>query len=198
VLYTSIQTVDSIGSIFNVLIKSPISKTASFEAQTHVWPIDGSAQVLTNQQSPLGHIHPEQQPGRLAARLLAGDPDIKPRHAVTSCRPGNYFHLPQLHRKQCCLTVSICHMLKIDLKTLESNCNRKNYLADSRFVPPIDLLTFPPISGNFLRIQDGSKPMSLEILFYLVPRSRKKASLGTRMGHIQAQTWDVFWLAAGY
>jgi hypothetical protein len=33
---------------------------------------------------------------------------------------------------------------KIDRKTLESNYNWKNYLAclaDSRFVPPIDLLT---------------------------------------------------------
>jgi hypothetical protein len=71
---------------------------------------------------------------------------------------------------------------KVDIiKTLESNCNWKNYLTDSRFVPPIDLLTFLPIGGTFLRIQNGSKPMSLEILFYLVPRSRKKASLGTRM-----------------
>jgi hypothetical protein len=41
---------------FNVLIKSPISKTASFQAKTHVWPIDGSAQGLTNQQSLLDHI----------------------------------------------------------------------------------------------------------------------------------------------
>jgi hypothetical protein len=72
-------------------------------------------------------------------------------------------------------------MGKVDLKSLESNCNWKNYLADSRLVPLIDLLTFPPIGGTFRRIQDGSKPMSLEILFYLVPRSRKKASLGTRM-----------------
>jgi hypothetical protein len=55
-------------------------------------------------------------------------------------------------------------------------------LADSRFVPPIDLLTFPPIGGTFFRIQEGSKPMSLEILFYIVRRFRKKASLGTRMG----------------
>jgi hypothetical protein len=59
---------------------------------------------------------------------------------VTSYRPGNYFHLmfifklkwktniigqnmqqmtSQLHRKQYCFQVSICHMLKIDLKTLE-------------------------------------------------------------------------------
>jgi hypothetical protein len=51
---------------------------------------------------------------------------------------------PQLHHKQC-LIVSICHMVKIDLRTLESNCNWNNYLADSRFVPPIDRLTFPPI-----------------------------------------------------
>jgi hypothetical protein len=42
-------------------------------------------------------------------------------------------------------------MVKIDhLKTLESNCNWKNYLADSRFVPP-----------NYL--QDGGKPISLFI-----------------------------------
>jgi hypothetical protein len=72
---------------------------------------------------------------------------------VTSCWPGNYFHPififklkwetnrteyatngPQLHRKQYCFTVSICHLVKVDVKTLESNCNWKNYLADSRFL----------------------------------------------------------------
>jgi hypothetical protein len=35
--------VDSISSLFNVLIKSSISKTASFEAKTEILPIDGSA-----------------------------------------------------------------------------------------------------------------------------------------------------------
>jgi hypothetical protein len=34
----------------------PISTTAPREAKTHVWPIDGIAQWLTNQRSPLGHI----------------------------------------------------------------------------------------------------------------------------------------------
>jgi hypothetical protein len=82
---------------------------------------------------------------------------------------------PELHRKQYWFTVSICHLVKIYLKTLESNCNSKNYLANSRFVGPIDLLTLPI----------GSKPMSLEILFYLLPMSRKKASLGTRMARGQ-------------
>jgi hypothetical protein len=43
--------------------------------------------------------------------------------------------------KKFCFTVSICHLVKIDLKTLESNCNSKNYFANSRFVPMIDLLT---------------------------------------------------------
>jgi hypothetical protein len=42
------------------------------------------------------------------------------------------------------------------------------------------------LCGTFFRIQDSSKPMSLEILFYLIPRSRKKASVGTRM-----QIWCV-------
>jgi hypothetical protein len=68
----------------------------------------------------------------------------------------------QLHRKQCCLTVSICHKDKIDLKTSESNCNLKNYLADSRFVPPIDRLTFNGARGAFLqsrpRISKKRKP----------------------------------------
>jgi hypothetical protein len=69
------------------------------------------------------------------------------------------------------------HLVKIYLKTLESNQLElpKNYFANSRFVPMIDLLTFPPIGGTFFHIQDGSKPMSL------VPKSRQKASLGTRM-----------------
>jgi hypothetical protein len=66
----------------------------------------------------------------------------------------------QLHSKQWCLTVSICHMGKINLKTLESKkCNWKNYSADTRFVPPIDRRIFPPIGGAFFRIQDGSKPI---------------------------------------
>jgi hypothetical protein len=38
-------------------------------------------------------------------------------------------------------------LVKVDLKTLESNWNWKNYLADSRCVALIDLLTFPPIIG---------------------------------------------------
>jgi hypothetical protein len=52
-------TLDSISSPSNsVLIKTPISKTAPIQAtcKTHVWPIDGSAQWLTNQRSLLGHI----------------------------------------------------------------------------------------------------------------------------------------------
>jgi hypothetical protein len=36
------------------------------------------------------------------------------------------------------LQFSICHLVKVNLKTFESNCNWKNYLANSRFVPPID------------------------------------------------------------
>jgi hypothetical protein len=52
----ALNEVDSIGSLFNVLIKSHISKTASFEVKTHVLPIDGSAQGLTNQRSLVGHI----------------------------------------------------------------------------------------------------------------------------------------------
>jgi hypothetical protein len=45
--------------------------------------------------------------------------------------------------------------------------------------------------SKFLRIQDGRKPMSLEILFLSRPqaRSRKKASPGTRMeGYV-----DIAW-----
>jgi hypothetical protein len=34
----------------------PISTTAPIDAKTHVWPIDGIAQWLTNQRSLLGHI----------------------------------------------------------------------------------------------------------------------------------------------
>jgi hypothetical protein len=34
---------------------------------------------------------------------------------------------------------------KFILETIESNCYWKNYLADSQFVHPIDLLTFPLI-----------------------------------------------------
>jgi hypothetical protein len=78
------------------------------------------------------------------------------------------------------------------IKTLESNCNLKNYLADSRFVSPVDLLTFPPIGGTFFRIQDGSKSMSLEIVSYLVPRSRKKTSLGTRMARPCLESTNVY------
>jgi hypothetical protein len=38
----------------------------------------------------LGGSHPEQQPGRLAARLLADDPDIKPRNFGDVMSTGNY------------------------------------------------------------------------------------------------------------
>jgi hypothetical protein len=34
----------------------PISTTAPIDAKSHVWPIDGIAQWLTNQRSLLGHI----------------------------------------------------------------------------------------------------------------------------------------------
>jgi hypothetical protein len=37
-------------------------------------------------------------------------------------------------------------------------------------------------------LQDGSKPMSREIFFYLVPDLAKKASLGTRM-HSRCANW---------
>jgi hypothetical protein len=64
-----------------------------------------------------------------------------------------------------------------------------SYPSDWPPLTAIDLLTSPPIGGTFFCIskmafvsfQDGSNPMSQEILFYLVPRSRKKASLWTRM-----------------
>jgi hypothetical protein len=46
---------DSISSRFNVL-NTPISTTVPIDAKTHVWPIDGIAQWLTNQRSLLGHI----------------------------------------------------------------------------------------------------------------------------------------------
>jgi hypothetical protein len=122
-------------------------------------------------------------------------PTRKPSRAilVPSCWPRNYFnqclvsnwkwktiiigHKWTSVTSQTMLfnSIYICHIVKIDLKTSESNCNLKNYLADSRFVPPIDRLTFPPIvGGNFF--QDGSKPMSREILYYLVHRSRKNIS----------------------
>jgi hypothetical protein len=117
--------------------------------------------------------HPEQ-PGRLAARLHADqiaafwwrhvDRETTFKMFIFKLKWKTNIigqNRPQFHRKQCCLTVSICHMLKIDLKTLENNWNWKNYLADSRFVPRIDLLTFPPKGGTFFRIQDGIKPMSL-------------------------------------
>jgi hypothetical protein len=67
-------------------------------------------------------------------------------------------------------------MLKIDQKTLESNCKWKNYLADSRFVPPIDLLTCPSIGATFFRIQDGSKPMSLDTFLSRPQVSQKSIS----------------------
>jgi hypothetical protein len=47
---------DSIKQSFQCPIKSPISKTAPIGAKTHVWPIDGSAQWLTNKRSLLSHI----------------------------------------------------------------------------------------------------------------------------------------------
>jgi hypothetical protein len=116
---------------------------------------------------------------------------IKPWHFGVVIVTGNYFHqclfsnLKWSDRICHKLTsvasqtmlfnsINLSYMVKIDIKTLESNCNWKNYLADSRFVPPIDRLTFTPIGGAFFRIQDGSKPMSREILCYLVPRSWKK------------------------
>jgi hypothetical protein len=50
-------SLDSKSSRFNVL-NMPISTTAPVDTktQTHVWPIDGIAQWLTNQRSLLGHI----------------------------------------------------------------------------------------------------------------------------------------------
>jgi hypothetical protein len=59
--------VDSIGSRFNVL-NMPISTTATIEAKTHVGPIDGIAQRLTNQRPLLGHIHA----GKNMRRFLIG------------------------------------------------------------------------------------------------------------------------------
>jgi hypothetical protein len=53
--YQAGMTLDSIGSRFNVL-NMPISTTAPIDDKTHVWPIDGIAQWLTNQRSPLCHI----------------------------------------------------------------------------------------------------------------------------------------------
>jgi hypothetical protein len=52
---------DSISSRFNVL-NMPISTTASWDAKTHVWPIDGIAQWLTNQRSILSHIQAKTCP----------------------------------------------------------------------------------------------------------------------------------------
>jgi hypothetical protein len=158
----------------------------SISISNHTWPICKYSKLDTFRNNRAAWQRSCLQATRTSNRAIL----------VTSYRPGNYQCLftnwngkltngPQLHRKQYCFTVSICHLVKVYLKTLESNCNWKIYLADSRFVPPIDLLTFPPIGGTFLRIQDGNKPMSLEILFYLVSRSRKKASLGTRM------TWHL-------
>jgi hypothetical protein len=39
----------------------PISTTAPIDAKTHVWPIDGIAQWLTNQRSLLGHIQAKKK-----------------------------------------------------------------------------------------------------------------------------------------
>jgi hypothetical protein len=118
-------------------------------------------------QISLDKTHPEQL-GRLAARLLADDLMF-----IFKLKWKTNIIGQNMHRKQYCFTVSICHLVKVDPKTLESNCYSKNYLANSRFVPTIDL-TFPPIGGTFFHIQDGSKPVSLEILCYLVPGLAKK------------------------
>jgi hypothetical protein len=75
------------------------------------WDGSESHTIMAVMTREIGHMtstlgsQPEQ-PGRLAARLLADDPDIRPRHFDDVMSTG----------KQCCLTVSICHMLKIDLK----------------------------------------------------------------------------------
>jgi hypothetical protein len=81
---------------------------------------------------------------------------------VTSCRPGNYFHLMFIFKlkwttnesdricNKWTSVASICHLVKTDLITLESNCNSKNYLVNSRFVPTIDLLTCPPNRWDLL------------------------------------------------
>jgi hypothetical protein len=58
--------INSICSRFNVL-NTPISTTASIDAKPHVWPIDGIAQWLTNQQSLLGHIQAKTDVFWLAA-----------------------------------------------------------------------------------------------------------------------------------
>jgi hypothetical protein len=84
--------------------------------------------------------HPEHLGRLLAARPIAADPEDKPSHFGDVMLTGKLFSSmfifklemeiylnrteyatngPQLHRKQC-LTVSICHVVKIDLKT-ESN-----------------------------------------------------------------------------
>jgi hypothetical protein len=47
-------------SRFNVLDMT-ISTTAPIDAKTHVWPIDGIAQWLTNQRSLLGHIQAKHE-----------------------------------------------------------------------------------------------------------------------------------------
>jgi hypothetical protein len=49
-------------------------------------------------------------------------------------------------------------------------------LANSRFIHPIDLLTFPPIGGTFFRIQDGSKPKSLDTFLSRPQVSQKSIS----------------------
>jgi hypothetical protein len=62
-----------------------------------------------------------------------------------------------------CLAVSICHMVRIYLRSLERNCNWKNYWATCLLClwsTAIDLFTFPPIYlGLSSAFQDGSKPM---------------------------------------
>jgi hypothetical protein len=96
------------------------------------------------------------------------------RHTGKLLSPIVYFQIEMENENNIVLQYQSVIWSKLT-KTLECSCNSKNYLANSRFVPTIDLLTFPPIGGTFFRIQDGSKPMSLETLLYLVPRSRKKS-----------------------
>jgi hypothetical protein len=120
--------------------------------------------------------HPEQ-PGRLAARLLY-DPGTKPRHfgdvMLTGklLSPNVYFQIElKKHnrteyakngpRKQYCFTVSICHLVKVDLK----------YLTRRTIWSTHGLSLRSTFSHSFFRIQDGSKRDT----FYLVPRSRKKS-----------------------
>jgi hypothetical protein len=68
-------------------------------------------------------------------------------------------------------------MDKIDLSTLENNCNWKNYLGDLPLIPPTDLtidLTFPPIGGSFLRISkwwqaSGARGRFLDLYLVITP-----------------------------